>query len=79
MDAYSMDLRERVAAAVDGGTARRAAARTFRVSPSFVTKLLRRRRETGSLAARPRPPRPAADGADAQKKAAGRPSRTAPT
>ncbi len=48
---YSMDLRERVVAAVlkDGMSARRAAAR-FGVSESSAIKWVRRHRQTGSVA-----------------------------
>ena len=54
MRAYSMDLRERVAATVDEGRrSRREIARLFRVSLSFVSRLLKRRREAGSLAPAP--------------------------
>ncbi len=54
MKAYSMDLRERVVAACDAreGTQEQVAAR-FAVSPSWVRKLLRRRRATGSIEPRP--------------------------
>jgi transposase len=50
MGPYSLDLRRRVAAAVDQheGSHRQVASR-FRVSTSFVTRLLSRRRQTGSL------------------------------
>ena len=55
MNAYSSDLRERIAQAYDEGTgSQRALAARFRVSRTFVERLLRRRRETGSLAALPR-------------------------
>ena len=54
MKAYSLDLRERVAAACDEGAMSRAeVAESLAVSVSFITKLLRRRRESGTLAARP--------------------------
>jgi transposase len=54
MDAYSMDLRERVAAACDSGMlSQPEIAEQYEVSVSFITRLLRRRRETGSLAPRP--------------------------
>ena len=54
MRSYSIDLRERVAAAVDDGEgAQRDIAATFRVSLSFVSRLLRRRREGGTLAPKP--------------------------
>jgi transposase len=55
MNAYSSDLRERIAQAYDEGTgSQRTLATRFRVSRTFVERLLRRRRETGSLAALPR-------------------------
>ena len=54
MRAFSMDLRERVAAAVDEGEgSQRQIARLFRVSLSFVSRLLKRRRERGTLAPEP--------------------------
>src|SRR5512143_1290943 len=54
MSPYSMDLRERVAAAVDlHAGSQRQIARRFRVSLSFITRLLRRRRSTGALAPKP--------------------------
>src|SRR4051794_32387170 len=54
MGPYSPDLRRRVAAAVDQheGSLRQLASR-FRVSPSFVTRLLSRRRATGSVDPKP--------------------------
>src|SRR5512144_1902802 len=55
MRPYSNDLRERVAAAVDDGEgSHREIAATFRVSPSFASRLLQRRRDAGTLA--PEPP-----------------------
>ena len=45
--AYSQDLRERILAAVDGGMAVRVAAPLFRVSISYIYKVLIRRRLTG--------------------------------
>ena len=55
MNAYSMDLRERVVAACDArdGTREQIAAR-FSVSVRWIGGLLRRRRETGSIAPKPR-------------------------
>jgi transposase len=47
---YSSDLRERVLAAVSGGAAIRAVAVQFGVSPSFVSKLHTRYRQTRSVA-----------------------------
>ena len=51
--AYSLDLRERVVAAVAGGQSCRAVAATFKVSVSSVVKWSQRFRATGSAAARP--------------------------
>ena len=48
--AYSMDLREKVAAHVDRGHSCQETARVFGTSASFVIKLMERRRRTGSLA-----------------------------
>jgi transposase len=54
MDAYSQDLRERVVRACDAGEMSQSeVAEAFGVSLSFITKLLRRRRLTGSVAALP--------------------------
>ena len=55
MKTYSMDMRERVVAACDArdGTREQIAAR-FSVSVSWARDLLKRRRETGSIAPRPR-------------------------
>ena len=54
MKPYSMDLRERVAAAIDEHEgSQRQIARRFRVSLSFVARLLRRHRQTGGLDPRP--------------------------
>ncbi len=63
MKAYSVDLREKVVAAVDRGLPRAAAAAAFGVSPSTVKRWLRQRRRTGALAPRPVPGRPARLGA----------------
>ena len=54
MNPYSMDLRERVVAACDArdGTRQQIAAR-FSVSVSRIRDLLKRRRDTGSIAPRP--------------------------
>jgi transposase len=50
MRPYSKDLRDRVAATIDGGDGSlRQVALRFLVSLSFVARLLRRRRQTGSL------------------------------
>jgi transposase len=54
MNAYSMDLRERVVAACDRGEGtREQIARRFSVSIAWVYRLLQRRRQTGSFAPRP--------------------------
>ncbi len=50
MRAYSMDLRERVVAAVDAGMKPSQAAARFDVSVRTVERYLARRRDTGSLA-----------------------------
>src|SRR6266403_1685438 len=50
---YSVDLRERVVKAVDGGLSRRQAASLFGVAISTVIEWVRVWRETGSVAARP--------------------------
>jgi transposase len=52
MNAYSMDLRVRVMADVDGGMKTVEAAEKYRVSIDWIRKLKRLRRETGSFAAR---------------------------
>lgn len=53
MRAYCQDLRERVVAFVDEGQLLKDAVETFKVSPSFVQCLLRRRDETGEISAKP--------------------------
>jgi transposase len=54
MRPYSLDLRERIAAAVDAHDGSiRWIARIFRVSTSFIVRLLQRRRSTGTLAPQP--------------------------
>jgi transposase len=50
MRAYSMDLRERIVAAVDAGMTQPAAAARFGVSLTTVERYLARRRATGSVA-----------------------------
>ena len=62
MGPYSMDLRERVAAAIDAGEgSQRQVAKRFRVSVSFITRLVQRRRDAGTLTLKPHGggPRPA--------------------
>jgi transposase len=54
MAAYSLDLRRRILRACDEEMeTRQETAERFGVSVSFIIKLRRRRRETGSVAARP--------------------------
>ena len=54
MRSYSMDLRERVVAACDGGEEiREGVAKRFCVSVAWVYRLLARRRDTGSIAPKP--------------------------
>lgn len=63
MKAYSLDLRQRIIDAVDSGLPHQAIATQFGVSRATVTRLLRLRRQTGTLAPRPRPGRPSQLGA----------------
>lgn len=51
--AYSLDLRDRVVAAVEDGAPCRAVANTFGVSPASVVKWSQRFRASGSAAAKP--------------------------
>jgi transposase len=53
MAPYSMDLRVRVMADVEGGMQTTAVARKYRVSTDWIRKLKRLRRETGSFGPRP--------------------------
>ena len=54
MEAYSLDLRERVVRACDEGLSTRVEiAELFGVSISFITKLLRRRRKEGTITSKP--------------------------
>ena len=69
MDAYSLDLRQRICAACDeGADTRQEVAERFGVGRWFVQKLLRQRRRDGSIAAkaRGRGPAPAIGPEDAQ-------------
>jgi transposase len=52
MRAYSMDLRTRVLADLDGGMKTSAVARKYTVSPAWVRRLGQRRRATGEVAPR---------------------------
>ncbi len=51
--AYSLDLRQRVARFVEGGRSCRAAAALFSVSVAFVVRLMKSFRATGRLAPKP--------------------------
>lgn len=57
MKAYSLDLRERIVQAVEGGMSRPEAAAVFGVGERTVKRYLHQWRTTGALAARPRPGR----------------------
>ena len=50
---YSMDLRERVVAAVEGGQSRRSVARLFRLGDATVIRWAKRHIVSGSVAAKP--------------------------
>jgi transposase len=54
MRAYSLDLRQKVVAAVERGDSTiEEVAAAFGVGPTFVKKMLRQHRETGDLSPRP--------------------------
>lgn len=52
--AYSQDLRDRIIAARDGGMDTKPVAALFRVSASWVRRVMQRRREHGETRPRPR-------------------------
>ena len=52
MEAYSMDLRERVLADCDAGLGTKATAKKFKVSPAWVRRLKQHRRERGDIVPR---------------------------
>lgn len=56
MDAYSLDLRQRILEDCDAGTPTKDVAAKYRVSSSWVRRLKQRRRETGEIT--PRSSRP---------------------
>ena len=58
MKAYSLDLRERIVAACDGGATEKEAAERFGVCEDTVQRYKRQRREQGTLAPKPIPGRP---------------------
>jgi transposase len=70
MRAYSMDLRERVLAAVDRATPRKEIVRTLGVSEPTIRRYLRLRRETGSVAPKPPPKRPFSIGQSVEQRRA---------
>jgi transposase len=51
---YSQDLRDRIIAARDGGMETRTVATVFKVSCSWVRRVMQRKRESGETAPRPR-------------------------
>ena len=55
MNAYSLDLRQRVLAAVDASLPRRDIVHLLGVSLSTIERLVRLRRDTGHFAPQPRP------------------------
>jgi transposase len=63
MKPYSKDLRLKVLEAVDRGMPRREVAEVFGVSVPTIKRWLKRRRETGEVAAKPNPGPPARKGA----------------
>lgn len=63
MKAYSLDLRQRVLRAVDGGHTQGEIAQTFAVSLATIKRYVKQRRETGQVQARTIPGRPARKGA----------------
>jgi transposase len=52
--AYSQDLRDRIIAARDSGMATKRVSELFRVSSSWVRRVMQRRREHGQISPRPR-------------------------
>ena len=54
MEAYSMDLRQRILSACDAGKKTRQVAQQFEVCESWVRRLKQRRRELGIIAPLPR-------------------------
>ncbi len=58
MNAYSVDLRQRVLDALEGGMSRARAVETFHISLATIKRYLKLRRETGRIAPKPSPGRP---------------------
>jgi len=57
MKQYSVDLRERLLGAIDAGLSQAEASRLFGVGTSTITRWRQQRRDTGSIAPKPRPGR----------------------
>ena len=66
MKQYSADLRERLLGAIDAGLPQGEAARLFGIGVSTIKRWRRRRHETGSVVASPRPGRRRRVGRDAE-------------
>ena len=66
MQAYSLDLRQRILRAVDQGTPRTEIVKTFAVSRSTIKRYLKLRRETGDVKPKAIPGRPSKKGATLQ-------------
>ncbi len=58
MNAYSVDLRQRVLDALEGGMSRAQVVETFQVSLPTIKRYLKLRRDTGEIAPKPSPGRP---------------------
>jgi len=73
MEAIEIDLRERVLRAIDQGKSRVETAARFEVSNAWIGKILRQRRDTGSIAPLPHgggaPPTVAGDDSEALRRA----------
>lgn len=57
MNAYSIDLRERIVEAVEGGMSRARAVETYRVSLATIKRYLKLKRQGGGLDPKPSPGR----------------------
>ncbi len=66
MQAYSLDLRQRILRAVDQGTPRAEIVKTLAVSRSTIKRYLKLRRETGDVKPKAIPGRPSKKGATLQ-------------
>jgi transposase len=63
MKAYSQDVRQRLLRAIDAGASQGEVAETFAVSRATIKRYLKQRRETGDVAPKAIPGRPAVKGA----------------